>query len=70
MFGTANPINEIGPQYAVVIPVNNAVITINEILTCFKFSPNNAAFFSPNTSKFNGFIIKIRLTIEKIKNKK
>lgn len=55
-FGIAIPIKEIGPQKAVIIPVNKAVIEIRiyfSFLTCI---PKYEACVPPNTYAFNGLI--------------
>ena len=55
--GTANPINAIGPEKAVITPVNKLVITKIIILLCLMFIPKLFAYFSPNKKLFRGLII-------------
>ena len=56
ILGTANPTNAIGPQKAVIIPANNAVIPIVAIRMVLILSPKITLDFSPKTRTFNGFI--------------
>ena len=55
--GTANPTKAIGPENAVITPVNKLVIIKIIILLFLMLIPKLFAYFSPNKKLFKGFII-------------
>ena len=59
--GTANPINEIGPQKAVAVAVSNPVQSRMIMRVRFTFTPIFAAYISPKSKALRGFIIRMAI---------
>ena len=55
MCGTAKPINEMGPQKAVVVAVNNPEQKRMAIRVRLILTPKLAAYISPSNKAFSGF---------------
>ena len=58
IWGTANPIKEMGPQNAVVVAVRIPVQNKINMRVRFIFIPRFAAYISPNNKALSGFINK------------
>ena len=61
--GTANPKNDMGPQYEVTIAVSKPVHKSNNTLALFMLTPKFAAYLSPNSNALSGFTSKIERII-------
>lgn len=61
--GTANPIKDIGPQYAVVIAVNNPAQSSNRKRTILIFTPKFRAYLSPKSRALSGLMSIIDIKI-------
>ena len=59
MWGTARPMNEIGPQKAVVTAVNRPTVTNSMFLTRWVLMPRFSAYRLPNSSALRGLINKV-----------
>lgn len=59
--GTASPMNDIGPQNAVVTAVSMPVESKSMFRVCLMFTPRFSAYLVPSSSAFIGFISDVEI---------